>query len=262
MCEGAADSGQIALVPWDAEVFAFGVADYKIDSSDIGSHDSSWFSGHLEVWAKAHSVELIGTTAPASDTSKLYFFQSLGFRYIDTTLTVRYENVQKAAYLPAEVTLTPAVKDDLEAVMQICGEAFQNGRYHADARFPRHLANRRYQEWARRAFNSKGPQTLLVAKMGGQVCAFSVVQIDGEQGQLYLNAVAPRWQGKRIGIGLLTSTMHYLQEKGVCFVLSNISAANIRAVNLHSSLGARFCDPKIVLHWHAPRAAHLLTGGR
>lgn len=259
MCKDSPNSGRIALVPWDIETFGFGVADYEVDDPNADPHDSSWFREHLEVWAKAHEVELVGTTIPASDTSKLYFFQSLGFRYIDTALAVRYEHVQDAKYPSTKVTVRPAEKDELEPVIQICGEAFQNGRYHADERIPRHLANKRYQEWASRTFAAENPQILLVAKIKGQVCAFSIIQFDSKQGCLHLNAVAPRWQGQKIGIGLLSSTMRYFQKKGVDLVLSKISAANTRAMNLHAFLGARFYNPQILLHWHAPWATHLVT---
>lgn len=258
MCKDSPNSGRIALVPWDIETFGFGVADYEVDDPNADPHDSSWFREHLEVWAKAHEVELVGTTVPASDTSKLYFFQSLGFRYIDTALAVRYEHVQDAKYPSTKVTVRPAEKDELEPVIQICGEAFQNGRYHADERIPRHLANKRYQEWASRTFAAENPQILLVAKIKGQVCAFSIIQFDSKQGYLHLNAVAPRWQGQKIGIGLLSSTMRYFQKKGVDLVLSKISAANTRAMNLHAFLGARFYNPQILLHWHAPWATHLV----
>jgi len=259
MCKDSPTSGRIALVPWDIETFGFGVADYEIDEPKAEPHSFPWFREQLEVWAKAHEVELVGTTVPASDSSKLHFFQSLGFRYIDTTLAVRYEHVRSAKYPLMKITVRPAEKEELEEVIQICGQAFQNGRYHADRRVPRHLANKRYQEWSSRTFATENPQLLLVAKIEGQVCAFSVVQFDSEQGYLHLNAVAPQWQGQKVGIGLLSSTMRYFQKKGVDLVRSKISAANTRAMNLHAFLGARFYNPTVLLHWHAPWATHLVT---
>jgi ribosomal protein S18 acetylase RimI-like enzyme len=245
------------LVPWDIETFGFGVADYETDELETNSLVPSQISQHLEAWSKAHEVELVGTTVPASNSSKLYFLQLLGFRYIDTTLVVRYERVQSTNYPSAEITLTPADKNDLTPVIQICGQAFKNGRYHADPCFPRQLADKRYQQWASRTFDPENPQVLLVAKMNDQVCAFSIVQTDGEQGYLHLNAVHPQWQGKRIGIGLIASTMRYFQQRSVSVVTLKISASNMPAVNLHVSLGARFYDPQILLHWHAPWSTHL-----
>jgi GNAT superfamily N-acetyltransferase len=259
ICKELPSLGQIALLPWDIETFGFGVADYEIDDFDFSSQDSSRISEHLQGWAKSHDVELVGTTVPASDIRKIYFFQSLGFHYIDMTLLLRYEKVQSAAYPPAELAVKTATADDMEQVMQICGVAFRNGRYHADACFPRDLADRRYQEWVRRTSLPQSRQVLLVVKTKEQVRAFSVVQIDGEQGCLHLYAVAPQWQGKRIGVCLIASTLRYFQQRSVSVVTVKISASNMPAVNLNASLGARFYDPQILLHWHAPWATHLVT---
>jgi len=259
ICKDFPSFGRIALVPWDIETFGFGVADYQTGDPDTEAHDSSRLMEHLKGWAESHQVELVGTTVPASNIARLLSLQSLGFRYIDTTLVVRYDRIQESQYPHTKVTLRLADRDELEPVVQICGEAFKNGRYHADKRVPVHLANKRYQEWASRTFDEENPQTLLVAKIMGQVCAFSIIEFDRKQGYLHLNAVAPRWQGQKIGIGLLASTMRYFQKNGVELVRSKISAANTHAMNLHASLGARFYDPQILLHWHAPWATHLLT---
>ncbi len=257
-----ANSGQIALVPWDIETFGFGVANYKTDELNTSLRDSSRLREHLEAWAKTHEVELVSTTISASDIRRRYFIQSLGFRYIDTTMVVRYERVQSTNYPHTKVTLKPAQKDDLAPVMQICGQVFENGRYHADVRVPRDLADKRYQQWASRTFDPANSQILLVLKMRGEVRAFSIVQIGGEQGYFHLAAVAPQWKGKRIGVGLFASTMCYFQKQGASFVLGKISAANAPVINLHASLGARFSDPGVLLHWHAPWATHLVTVGK
>ena len=258
LCKDLCNSGQIALLPWDTETFGFGVADYEFDDTKLNTQQLTQLGQCFEAWAKAHLVELIGTTVSAMNSSALYFLQSLGFRYIDTILMLRYEDVQNATWQPAKkVMLTEANQNDLPAVIQICGKAFENGRYHADPRFPRHLANQRYQDWARRSFDSENPQTILAARINDAVCAFSIVRIDGKEGCIELNAVSPQWQGKKVGLSLIASTMRYFQHKGVSLVLSKISAANMAAMNLHAFFGARFYDPRILLHWHAPWASHL-----
>jgi len=258
VCRDSPRWGRIAPIPWDIETFGFGVADYEIDDSNASLQYSPRIKEYIKSWAKAHQIELVGARVPAPNIRKLYFFQSLGFNYIDTTLLLRYDRVQSATYRPLKIALTPATEDELEPVVQICGKAFQNGRYHADARIPRHLANRRYQDWARRTFEPENPQILLVARTNGDVCAFSIVQVNGERGHLHLNAVAPQWQGKQVGVGLIASTLRYFQQQGVSYVVAKISAANTPAMNLHSFFGARFYDPQILLHWHAPWATHLV----
>jgi len=260
LCGESANLGRIALVPWDIETFGFGVADYRCDTVDVSVQNCALIAEHLEIWAGAHKVELIGTTVPACDTARLYFLQSLGFRYINTTLTVCYERIENMEWLTEKVVLTPSEKSDLAPVMEICGQAFKNGRYHDDIRVPKQLADLRYQHWASRTFEPGNQQVILVAKKNDQVCAFSIVEIDGEQGRLHLNAVAPKWQGKRIGIGMLASTICYFQQHAVNTMRARISAVNLPVVNMHAALGARFYDAEILLSWHAPWATHLVAG--
>ena len=256
--EDSPGSGKIALIPWDIETFGFGVADFKIDYSQESLQNCHQLEGQIEKWAKHHNVELIGTTVAAEDSLKLAFIQSLGFCYIDTTLSVHYKDVQKRRFPSSRIELLPADKTALDEAVEICGSVFCTGRYHADKYFPKHLADKRYQDWVRRTFAAENPQKLLTALIDGQVCAFSVIQVNGREGYLHLNAVAPKWQGQKIGLGLVASTLHYFQNQGVDVVHSKISASNIRALNLHSRLGARFDDSQILLHWHAPWAGHLL----
>jgi GNAT superfamily N-acetyltransferase len=251
-------SGKIALIPWDIETFGFGVADFQIDYSHKSQQNCHKIKTQIEKWAKDHDIELIGTTVAAGDNAKLAFVESLGFRYIDTTLSVTYKNVQTNRYPASKIELLPADKAALDTVVEICGNAFSNGRYHADKCFPKQLADRRYQDWVRRTLDEGNPQKLLTAAIDGQVCAFSVIQVDGKLGYLQLNAVAPKWQGQKIGYGLIVSSLFYLQKQAVDSVHSKISVSNIRALNLHASLGAKFDDAQVLLHWHAPWAKHLL----
>jgi L-amino acid N-acyltransferase YncA len=257
LCKGSTIFGQIALLPWDIETFGFGVADYKADEYEIKSHAPPVFKRAIEHWAKENKVELIGTNISSCQISKLCFFQSVGFSYIDTTLDVHYQNIQSKNYPSMKVTVFPAEAEDLSPVVDICGRAFESGRYHADTRVPRHLADRRYQDWARRTFSPGNPQTLLVARIDNQVCSFSIISISGQEGYIHLNAVEPQFQGQQIGISTIASTISYLQKQRVQSVLSRISAANAPAINMHSFLGGRFCNPSVILHWHAPWATHL-----
>ena len=260
--KGNPASGKIALIPWDIETFGFPVADFQIDYTPRIERQSGQIRRHLETWAKSHKIELIGAAVSAEDISKLSFIQSLGFCYIDTTLSVHYLHVQNSEYPQSEIEVFPAVKEQLQTVVEISGRSFKFGRYHCDSLFPKQLADKRYQDWVRRTFDGNNPQRLMVAEMDGRVCAFSVIQIDGPEGHLLLNAVDPDWQGKKIGLGLVASTLRYFQGQGADSVHSKVSVSNARALNLHSKLGARFVNPQILLHWHAPWAQHLLIGNK
>ena len=245
-------------MPWDLETFGFPVADFQIDYLPEILLQKEQISKSLENWAKVHNVELIGATVSAGDISKLSFIQSLGFRYVDSTLLVYYLNVKGGKYPLSEIEVVIAGKDHIESIVEISGKAFMTGRYHCDKSFPKQLANKRYQDWVRRAFKRVGNQLLLAAIKDNQVCAFSVIEIIDREGYIHLNAVDPAQQGQGKGLGLVASTLRYFQREGVDCVRSKISFALTRALNLHSRLGAGFDNPQILLHWHLPDAKHLL----
>jgi len=252
----APERGRIALLPWDIETFGFGVADYEIDRSERDRLESSSIQASLEAWARAHDVELVGTQVPASDIAGVHFFGRIGFRTIETTLVVRFDNIQKARRdAPREVVLAPAGEQDLEAILRMAGGTFQQGRYHADVRVPRNLADRRYQDWVRRTGLARNPQILLAARTDAEVCGFSIVEIDGRQGYLHLYAVDPSRKGAGIGLSMIVELLRYFHERGAGTVRSKISAANVASMNTLAFLGGRFLDPRVMMHWHAPGPA-------
>jgi len=250
--------GQIALIPWDIETFGFGVADYKFDySQNLTSHNRV-ISEKIELWAKQNNIELIGTTAEANDYSKIAFIQSLGFMYIDTTILVNYPNVQQSQYPKSNLVITPAIAEQLDEIVQISGDVFETGRYHSDYSFPKKLADKRYQDWVKRAFHKENQQELFVLQKDNQICAFLVIEIKEKEGRLHLNAVSCDFQGKGIGLESIASMLFYFKNKGVEKATTKISVSNTRALNLHSKLGAQFENPQILFHWHAPWAKHLV----
>jgi ribosomal protein S18 acetylase RimI-like enzyme len=250
--------GQAAILPWDMETFGFPVADFQIDYSPRICKQREEIIKLLKNWAEARKVELIGATVPAGDISRISFIQSLGFSYIETTLSVYYLNVKSNKYPASCLEVVIAGHEHIEAVVDIAGKAFVTGRYHSDKSFPRHLADKRYRDWVQRAFKNVNNQIVLAGLKDNQVCAFSVIEIKGGEGYLHLNAVDPARQGQKIGLGLVASTLQYFQNQGVDCVRSKISVTNVRALNLHSRLGAGFDNPQVLLHLHLPSARNLL----
>lgn len=252
------DFGQIALIPWDIETFGFGVADYKFDYSQNLLSKSRRIAEKIEKWAKDNNVELVGTTAEATDYSKISFIQSLGFRYIDTTIFIHYLNIQTYSYPDSKLVLVPSTEKQLKDIIQISGEVFETGRYHSDKSFPKKLADKRYQDWVQRAFRKENHQELLAAQKDNQVCAFVITEVKDKEGHLHLNAVSRNWQGKGIGLESILSMLYYFKKSGVERVTTKISVSNIRAMNLHSRLGVQFDNPQILFHWHSPQAENLI----
>ena len=248
------DYGLVAQVPWDTETFGFGIGDYKTPDISGNLPDAGDTDKKLRSWARSHHAKLIGATIDASDKTILRFLQSAGFDYVDTTLKVRYQGIPDYDNAADELTLTTVPAEDIGEILNICSEAFESGRYHADIRFPQSAANRRYRDWAQRAYAPDNPQVVLAARFQGNICGISIVELRNTLGYLHLNAIASKWRGRGFGSFLIGSSVRFLVDHGASTVDSSISAANPAAMNLHRSLGAKFLDPRIVLHWHDPNS--------
>ena len=138
------------------------------------------------------------------------------------------------------------------------GSAFTLGRYHADPRFPRALADRRYRIWVERALTEPHPGTLvLVIGSEGAPGGFLHAEIDKGVADIRLAAVEASAAGIA-GPELFRGALHEFASRGATQATARISAANSAVLNIYASLGFRFDEPEIVFHWHRPNAAHLV----
>jgi hypothetical protein len=82
--------------------------------------------------------------------------------------------------------------------------------------------------------------------------------LHGSQAYLPFGAADSSVQGTTAGYALFLGLIEDLAKGGIRRVQSKLSAANTAMMNLAAFGGARFSDPQLVFHWHAPNAPHLL----
>jgi hypothetical protein len=144
-------------------------------------------------------------------------------------------------------------------VEHIALSAFRSGRYHADARFPRGLADVRYMHWIARALSGENPaDRVYVAHRLGAVSGFFHVALRGETADLRLAALEPGVQGGTLGFSMYLDVLNMLKSVGVRRATAKLSAGNTAVLNLYSALGFHFSSPEMTLHWHAQGAPHLV----
>jgi hypothetical protein len=154
---------------------------------------------------------------------------------------------------------TPA---DQESVEQIAEQAFNAGRYHVDARFPRALANLRFRRWLGRAFAEAGPDSrIYVIGESGALKAFTHSTVEGDRAYITIGGAVVDLQGHGAGAAIFLGTVEALRDSGIRRAQSKLSASNTPMMNLAAYAGSRFSDPQDVFHWHAADAPHLLKFG-
>jgi translation elongation factor EF-1beta len=245
----------IAIVPWDTETFGFGVAFLKpcCDTGDHGN-EATAIEKALESFYDVMQAEIITTSVPAEQNEMAFLLQKAGFRFIDLSLSIQYENLKDIlAKSSCELSLGPATLGEVEILVEMAGCSFRHGRYHLDPFVPRSLADQRYRDWLNRCLNPENPQRVLAVKHEDTLCGFSVVECRGSVGYLHLHAIDSKWRGKKLGTEMILQSLRHLHDLGSQAVVTKISASNLRAVNIHSRLNGHFITAEYLLHWHRKR---------
>lgn len=249
--------GSIALLPWDEAIFGFPVADLRLGAEPPKVNEIPLFREALLKFCRRTRSELVSVRVTASDTALSALLVQGGFVYVDFSLLATLLKLEPASLLKTGFTIRLAEPADHEAVCQICGNAFHFGRYHTDPHFPRELANRRYLQWIRRALSGADPgDVVFVLGRPGKVIGFMHVALHESNADLRLGAVAP---GSSLGFWLYTETLRAVHALGARSVSTGISAANVRVMQIYSTLGFRFSHPEVILHWHSPDSVRLIA---
>jgi RimJ/RimL family protein N-acetyltransferase len=256
----AKDWGTVTLLPWDEKIFGFPVADFQFGGNPSQIEDLPLFVAALEEFSIRTNVQLISTHARAEDTAAIALLVKAGFSPVDFSLLATLSRIKPAQLPPRRFAIRKALPEDHAALFQIAGSAFQFGRYHTDPRFPRELANARYQHWIRNALSGSNPNDFVFVLGGpGEVVGFMNVVICDGHADLRLGGVDP---GKNLGfagVSLFVESLRAVAELGAKSASAKIAAANTRAMNVYSMLGFQFSKPEVVLHWHAPFSSRLLA---
>jgi GNAT superfamily N-acetyltransferase len=154
---------------------------------------------------------------------------------------------------------------DEATLLRIARSAFHFGRYHTDARFPRPLADRRFEWWMEQAIKehrkNEGTRLLVLGEVGEPRAFMHLVMTSPTEADLRLAAVDPQHQRGMLGYNIFNGTLHYLAAHGCREAIGKISSTNIAVMNIYAGLGFRFQSPEMTMHWHAAQAPNLLVAG-
>jgi len=254
----APELGRAAILPWDSEHFGFAVGAYapaepsSLPVQEAAFRDSVWN------WMQEREVELLSCSVPADSFDWIARLETSGFRFVDLALTAF---ARKLVHLPVpRIGIRRPSPDDAPHLERIAGSAFRFGRYHADPRFPRSLADGRYRRWIRNALESQNEQEFIfVSGPPGKPTGFIHAVIHGTAIDLRLAAVDPAENTGILGPHLFTAVLGILRDKhGARSAKARLSAGNISILSLYSSLGFLFPQADAVFHLHSPTSKHLL----
>jgi hypothetical protein len=239
--------GTIGILPWDAEIFGFNVAEF-IPPEGVPSGD---FGPAVQDWAKAQDAKLVSARLRGDRADWLLALQEAGFRVVDCVVVMGFNNLAKAKLVPAPLPVREATPADRKALMKIAKAGFNAGRYHADPQFPRELADRRYEQWVHNSFERPAPGTLhTVVEHEGQPAGFtlSIIAADGKSSVGQLTCVRPDLQNNIFGFALAAGQAHVLKARGVVSCRTRLSVNSIPLIRMNLLLQHAIFEMEYILH--------------
>ncbi len=164
-----------------------------------------------------------------------------GFYYCDTLLEPYCNLIMLRQFNHPEVSISKAHLNK-EAILRICDHAFTHGRFHRDFNIDNDLADHRYLQWLEELFTAQKVYGLFWRKELAGFIAYS-------ENSLVLHALSKKFRGKSLSKywWSLVCQELLLSDKAND-ITSSISASNLAALNLYSSLGFVFRKSYDVYH--------------
>jgi GNAT superfamily N-acetyltransferase len=220
-------SKYILRTKWDSLVFGIDTYEIKFVSEDI-LNSLAKLKGHFTI-----------RVDPLSSHKKVLY--SCGFYYCDT-LIEPYCSKKKIRYFShPNVKIKILRRVPVKELIKISHGAFSYGRFHKDFNMKRKLSDLRYDRWLKKLYEANHVFALMFNNKC--VCFF------GYKGnKILLHAISKKYRGKGLAKYLWSVACRELFKKGHKELVSSISASNLAAVNLYSSLGFKFRNPVEIYH--------------
>jgi RimJ/RimL family protein N-acetyltransferase len=237
-----------SLVPWDSASFGFPVA--QVTRVELGPDGQSGaMLQTFDAWCAAREVRLVSCRLDHTRLRESMALEGHGFRFVEWVYEPRLDAFDGIPAPRHAIEIARAEPGDLASIEEIAYEAFSTGRFLLDSRLAPELSRRRYASWVRTSFTAPG-QMVLKAEVDGELLGFFIVEHRPDGGVYWhLTAVAPRWQGKGMGLSLWRTMLLRHQAEGATSVATTISGHNLPAINLYARLGFAFSAAKMTFHW-------------
>ena len=241
---------ECSLVPWDSEIFEFPVA--QISRFDLREDaQSGEILGAFAAWCDSHDVQLVSCRLDHMQLRESSALEGQGFRFIEMVYGPRFEAFDAIAAPRHIIRVAEATDADIGLIEAVARTAFTTGRFKLDRRLPSELSGRRYSTWVQTSFESLRHE-VLKAEVGpeGDLVGFFILERRPDRSVYWhLTAIAPRWQGKGMGMSLWRTMLLRHRAEGASFVETTISGHNLPTINLYARLGFSFASAQMTFHW-------------
>jgi ribosomal protein S18 acetylase RimI-like enzyme len=195
--------------------------------------------------AKVAAPAFLYAKVPTADTAMVGRLGDLGFRVVDTNVTLERDAAPALAESGRNACRF-AAPGDRDAIRALAGRAFSHSRLHLDAAVPREAADRSRAEWAGNFFSGARGDHMVVA---GECLGF--LQLLGpKDGVLTIDLIGVDPTARRRGLARDMIAFAAARLPGIARLRVGTQVANIASLRLYESLGFRVVETSYVLHAH------------
>lgn len=220
----------------------------EITDFRLASPEAPELFGALEEWLDARGAVLVSARLPMDRLAESFALEEQGFRFIETVLHPRLDDLGPCALPDEEIFITDADASELEEIASLAESCFGTERFHVDPRLDKAKADKRYGNWVR-GIPDQNTQVLWKIEYEQKLAGFFIFQVDDGHCHWHLTAMAPHIQGRGIGRRSWRAVLNAHLQNNVRSVSTTIAARNVRVLNLYSSLNFRFDPPEMTFHW-------------
>jgi dTDP-4-amino-4,6-dideoxy-D-galactose acyltransferase len=233
------------LLPWDSEFFGRRVARVCGDRPSA----ADWQA--VRVWCHEQRVDCLYFLCPADCPAATAQAQEAGCRLVDVRVTLGRPPGTLPG--PAGCGVRAGRPEDLDELLPVARVAHTDSRFFQDGHFPCRQAEELFAVWLRRSWEGWAQQ-VLVAEVEGRPAGYLTCHLEDSRGRIGLVGVAPEFQGRGLGRGLLKAGLEWFTFRGAGEVTVVTQGRNVRAQRLYQRCGFVTVDVHLWFHRWFPRA--------
>ena len=195
----------------------------------------------LSEWAVENTVGLMCLLADADDPAEIQRAEEIGYRFMDIRVTLTMQACSRLSW----VRLARA--EDTAKLKAIAREAFHLTRFYADPSLDDTRCDDLYAEWTR-SLCAGGASVVLVAEREDTPVGYVTVNLDGDDSEIGLIAVAADWRGQHLGTALVNGAIDWAYAHGAERMNVVTQGRNVGALRTFEGCGFRVSNTQVWLH--------------
>jgi len=241
---------ELRRLDWDTNFFGRKMGVLELLEPEISSRAVERVARDLRLGlreAAADGYAHLILRLPAKDTNAIRAAEQAGMRVVDigVDLVVRLPGPRGASLVGPIVR--PASQQDLVALQDIAGDAFELSRFAADPFFSGEEVAAFYRRWISNLCDGLAAE-VLVAHANDEIAGFVSCSLQSKaSGRIPLIATSDAHRRQGVGRALVDASLRWFAAAGLREVFVKTQVANYSALALYQSCGFRVALAEVVL---------------